>query len=148
MAVTTNKPSVLRTYAILLLTLTSRVFQGRALAILSSLWVSSKLLLIWENEDKKLRWVRSQIRALTRTLLRLQYLIPFIAPCIPIGLRLEVCPSGGVIERANMKARTEIRRADKIEFEKRSLVHRKFFVFNILGSKNIYRFSRESRELG
>jgi hypothetical protein len=69
------------------------------------------------------------------------------ASAISIGLHLEVCPSGGVIERAKMKARTEIRRADKIEFEKQSLVHRKFFVFNILGSKNIYRFSRESREL-
>jgi len=27
------------------------------------------------------------------------------------------------------------------------MIHRKFFVFNVLGSKNIYRFSRESREL-
>jgi hypothetical protein len=42
-----------------------------------------------------------------------------MAPSIPIGLRLEVCPSGGVIERAKMKSRTQIRRADKIEFEKR-----------------------------
>ena len=47
-----------------------------------------------------------------------------------------------------IKSRTEIRRADKIELKNVISSRRKFFVFRIMEIKNIYRFSRESRELG
>jgi hypothetical protein len=47
-----------------------------------------------------------------------------------------------------IKSRTEIRRADKIELKNVNLSRGKLFVFRIMEIKNIYRFSRESRELG
>jgi hypothetical protein len=46
-----------------------------------------------------------------------------------------------------IKSRTEIRRADKIELKNVTSSRRKLFVFRIMEIKNIYRFSRDSREL-
>ena len=43
-----------------------------------------------------------------------------------------------------IKSRTEIRRADKIELKNVTSSRRKLFVFRIMEIKNIYRFSRES----
>jgi len=48
---------------------------------------------------------------------------------------------------AKIKSRTEIRRADKIELKRVIGFRRKSLLFTILIIKNIYRFSRESREL-
>src|ERR1051326_4457845 len=48
---------------------------------------------------------------------------------------------------AKIKSRIEIRRADKIEIKIAIEFRRKFIVFNILGIRKIYRYSRESREV-
>src|ERR1051325_724178 len=48
---------------------------------------------------------------------------------------------------AKIKSRTQIRRADKIELKMVIGFRRKSLLLNILILRNIYRFSRESREL-
>ena len=79
---------------------------------------------LFRKMKTKLRWVRSEIRALTRT-----HVISVVRGYIESALRnsvqfkrpcLEVSCSFGVFVIAKIKLRTEIRRADKIELEKRS----------------------------
>jgi len=60
---------------------------------------------------------------------------------------MEICSPDNVPGTAKTKSRIEIRRADKIELKKAIEFRRKFIVSNILRIKNIYRYSRESREV-
>ena len=84
--------------------------------------------------------MRSEIRALTRT--RLAYAYGFTSRAPIFGsYPLEVQPSLGVLGMAKISLRTNLRRADKIEFENCTLSQRKFFVVSTLGTRNIRKFS-------
>jgi hypothetical protein len=56
------------------------------------------------------------------------------------GIEVRSCTS----RERKIKSRTEIRRADKIELKNVISSRRKLFVFIIMETKNIYRFSRDS----